>query len=161
MERYDRGEFFASDSITLADSLVFYTKYGRKVYGGGGIMPDYFVAHDTTIYNKLYKNLSLGSHLYSFAFQYADRNRKELSKIKSWQAMQKHIMDSNYISEFKKYLADKKVEFTEQEFADRQSIVENILQSYIARTILGDEGFYPIYNQHDETLKKALEVMEN
>lgn len=160
VERYDRGEFFASDSITLADSLVFYTKYGRKVYGGGGIMPDYFVAHDTTVYNKLYKNLSLGSHLYGFAFQYADRNRKELSKIKSWQAMQKHIMDSNYISEFKKYLADKKVEFTEQEFADCQSIVENILQSYIARTILGDEGFYPIYNQQDETLKKALEVME-
>ncbi|MBO7368623.1 MAG: S41 family peptidase [Paludibacteraceae bacterium] len=160
VERYDRGEFFASDSITLADSLVFYTKYGRKVYGGGGIMPDYFVAHDTTVYNKLYKNLSLGSHLYGFAFQYADRNRKELSKIKDWQAMQKHIMGSNYISEFKKYLKDKKVEFTEKEFADCQSIVENILQSYIARTILGDDGFYPIYNQQDETLKKALEVME-
>lgn len=159
VERYDRGEFFASDSITLADSLEFHTRLGRTVYGGGGIMPDYFVAQDTTVYNKLYKNLSLGSHLYGFAFQYADRNRKELSKIKGWQAMQKHIMSSNYISEFKKYLKDKNVEFTEQEFADCQSIVENILQSYIARTILGDDGFYPIYNQTDETIKKALEVM--
>ena len=161
IERYDRGEFFASDSITLADSLVFYTKYGRKVYGGGGIMPDYFVAHDTTVYNKFYKNLSLGSHLYSFSFQYADHNRKELSKIKSWQAMQKHIMQSNYLSEFKKYLKDKNVEFTEQEFEECRVPVENILQSYIARTILGDEGFYPIFNQSDETIKKALKVINN
>lgn len=161
IERYDRGEFFASDSITLADSLEFHTRLGRTVYGGGGIMPDYFVAQDTTIYNALYKNLSLGSHLYGFAFQYADKNRQELSKIKTWQAMQKHIEESNYLTLFKQYLKEKDVKYSEKEFADCQNIVENILQSYIARTILGDDGFYPILNQTDETIKKALEVMNN
>ncbi len=157
VERYDRGEFFASDSITLADSLEFHTRLGRTVYGGGGIMPDYFVAQDTTIYNKFYKDLSLSSHLYGFSFQYADQHRASLNKIKDWQSMQKHIQKSDYISEFKKYLASKKVEYTDADFEAARAPIENILQAYIARNILGDSGFYPIYNQTDETIKKALE----
>ncbi|MCQ2360468.1 MAG: S41 family peptidase [Paludibacteraceae bacterium] len=157
VERYDRGEFFASDSITLADSLEFHTRLGRTVYGGGGIMPDYFVAQDTTVYNKFYKDLSLSSHLYGFSFQYADQHRANLSKIKDWQSMQKHIQKSDYISEFKKYLASKKVEYSDADFEAARAPIENILQAYIARNILGDSGFYPIYNQTDETIKKALE----
>ncbi|MCQ2350414.1 MAG: S41 family peptidase [Paludibacteraceae bacterium] len=160
VERYDRGEFFASDSITLADSLEFHTRLGRVVYGGGGIMPDYFVAQDTTVYNQLYKDLSLGTHLYGFSFQYADRNRASLSKIKDWKAMQKHIAASNYMSEFQKYLAEKKVEYKQDDFEACRKPIENLIQAYIARTILGDNGFYPIYNQTDETIKKALEVMK-
>lgn len=159
VERYNRGEFFASDSITQADSTQYYTRLGRVVYGGGGIMPDYFVAQDTTIYNKFYKDLSLGSHLYSFSFQYADRNRSSLSKIKDWQSMQKHIEKSNYIAEFKKYLASKNITYTDAEFEAARKPIENILQAYIARSILGDSGFYPIYNQTDETINKAMEVM--
>lgn len=161
LERYSRGEFFASDSITVADSVVFYTKKHRKVYGGGGIMPDYFVARDTTVYNNFFTKLSLNSHLYSFAFHYADQNRKELSKIKDWQSMQEHIINSNYISEFKRYLSDKSVTYTPNEFKQCQAIIENTLQAYIARTILGDSAFYPILNQSDETIKRAISVMNN
>lgn len=161
LERYSRGEFFASDSITVADSVVFYTKKHRKVYGGGGIMPDYFVARDTTVYNSFFTKLSLNSHLYSFAFHYADQNRKELSKIKDWQSMQEHIINSNYISEFKRYLSDKSVTYTPNEFKQCQAIIENTLQAYIARTILGDSAFYPILNQSDETIKRAISVMNN
>lgn len=157
VERYDRGEFFASDSITLADSLEFHTRLGRKVYGGGGIMPDYFVAQDTTVYNKFYKDLSLSSHLYGFSFQYADQHRATLSKIKDWQSMQAHIQKSDYITEFKKYLATKNVEYSDADFEAARAPIENILQAYIARNIIGDSGFYPIYNQTDETIKKALE----
>ncbi len=160
IERYDRGEFFASDSITLADSLEFHTRLGRTVYGGGGIMPDYFVAQDTTVYNKLYKNLSLSSHLYGFSFQYADRNRTKLSKIKSWQAMQDYLEKSDYLEQFKAYINDKKVEYTDAEFSRCKDIIANIIQAYIARNILGDDGFYPIFNQSDETIKKAVSVMQ-
>jgi len=160
VERYDRGEFFASDSITLADSIEFHTKLGRTVYGGGGIMPDYFVAQDTTVYNKFYKDLSLSSHLYGFSFQYADKNRATLSRIKDWQSMQRYLTKSNYINEFKQYLTQKGVTYTDADFEACRKPIENLIQAYIARNIIGESGFYPIYNQTDETIKKALSVMK-
>ena len=45
--RFQRGEYFHPDSIHFDDSLKYKTAKGRIVYGGGGIMPDIFVARDT------------------------------------------------------------------------------------------------------------------
>ena len=42
--RYKHGEFYSADSIHFADSLKYQTlRQHRTVYGGGGIMPDYFI----------------------------------------------------------------------------------------------------------------------
>jgi carboxyl-terminal processing protease len=52
LNRYNKGEFAHKDSIHLPDSLKYYTlKNTRTVYGGGGIMPDYFVSIDTGHYS--------------------------------------------------------------------------------------------------------------
>jgi carboxyl-terminal processing protease len=41
--------YFAADSIHFPDSLQYTTLVNKRtVYGGGGIMPDYFVPVDTT-----------------------------------------------------------------------------------------------------------------
>ena len=48
----------SADSIHFPDSLKAKTlKLGRTVYGGGGIMPDYFVPIDTTMYTNYYLSL--------------------------------------------------------------------------------------------------------
>ncbi|MEE1103323.1 MAG: S41 family peptidase, partial [Alistipes sp.] len=47
VNRYNNNEFFSADSIHFSDSLKFTTAQGRTVYGGGGIMPDYFIPLDT------------------------------------------------------------------------------------------------------------------
>ena len=63
VKRYKHGEFFTADSVKFNDSLKFKTTNGRTVYGGGGIMPDYFVPLDTTLntkyLNELYTSNSL------------------------------------------------------------------------------------------------------
>ena len=47
--RFKHGELYSADSIHFADSLRFETlRLHRTVYGGGGIMPDFFVPLDTT-----------------------------------------------------------------------------------------------------------------
>ena len=65
MDVYNRlkhGELTNSDSIHFADSLKYYTlKKKRVVYGGGGIMPNYFVPLDTTQYTKLHRQLAAKS----------------------------------------------------------------------------------------------------
>jgi carboxyl-terminal processing protease len=56
-KRYKKGEFFSADSIHFNDSLKYETLNGRSVYGGGGIMPDYFVPLDTTSSSKYFNQL--------------------------------------------------------------------------------------------------------
>ena len=49
IDRFQHGELFEADSIHFPDSLKYTTLVNKRtVYGGGGIMPDYFVPIDTT-----------------------------------------------------------------------------------------------------------------
>ena len=47
-ERYAHGEMTSADSMKVDTSVVYYTVKGRRMYGGGGIIPDIFVPIDTT-----------------------------------------------------------------------------------------------------------------
>ena len=59
INRYNRGELTNEDSIHFPDSLRYQTlRKQRTVYGGGGIMPDYFVPLDSTRFSKTYRQLS-------------------------------------------------------------------------------------------------------
>ncbi len=67
-KRYEHGEFFASDSIHLNKEVEYHTIGGRKVYGGGGIMPDVFVPNDTVGISSYYINVLNAGLLQKFAF---------------------------------------------------------------------------------------------
>ena len=60
LDRYNRGEFFSQDSIHQNEKLIYKTKKGRTVYGGGGIMPDIFVASDTTDITEYSNEVQIG-----------------------------------------------------------------------------------------------------
>ena len=78
-KRYKHGEFYSADSIHFADSLKYYTlRKHRTVYGGGGIMPDYFVPLDTTIYTPFYRQIAARSYIINTNLKYVDDNRKQL-----------------------------------------------------------------------------------
>lgn len=80
-KRFEHGEFTNADSIHFADSLKFETlKLHRTVYGGGGIMPDYFVALDTTRYTRYHRELAARSVIINANLRYAEKARKELLK---------------------------------------------------------------------------------
>ena len=81
IERYNRGEMMSADSIHFPDSLKCFTlKKGRTVYGGGGIMPDYFVPVDTTLFTKYHSRLSNKGVLLKVHFQLIDTYREEWTK---------------------------------------------------------------------------------
>ncbi len=80
-DRYNHGEFTNADSIQFADSLKFETlKLHRTVYGGGGVMPDYFVPLDTTRYTRYHRELSAKSIILNANLRYAEKERKPLLK---------------------------------------------------------------------------------
>ena len=118
-QRYLNGEFFLKDSIKMPDSLMYKTlKTKRTVYGGGGIMPDVFVALDTTESTTYFSKLIQGGHVNSFAFKYINANRVALkSQHPDITAFKNNFTcDKTFMDEFFAYVAqeDPKLLFDEK-----------------------------------------------
>lgn len=160
LNRYEHGEFFSSDSIVAGDSIKYYTREGRIVYGGGGIMPDYFVPQDTTGHTAYYTEVQNKGYTYSFAFQYSDKNRSTLKAFKDYNELCAYLDKENINLQFYKFAESKGVSPEAKGQAEAADVINNILKAYICRNILGESAFYPILNSKDETINKALEVVQ-
>lgn len=159
LDRFEHGEFYSADSIHFADTTIYYTKGGRKMYGGGGIMPDVFVGRDTTLNTPWYNRCVNLAYTYQFAYEYTDRHRKELSKFKDWQSLEKYLLKQNVLRDFVKFAEDKGVEPNEAEIQKSRPLMTRLLNAYIVRNILGDEGFFPLFERDDEITKAAVEQL--
>jgi carboxyl-terminal processing protease len=158
--RFSHREQLVADSINFNDSLKYTTSSGRTVYGGGGIMPDIFVPIDTAgnseYYNKIYRK----GLIYTFAYTYADRFREELSRFSEASEFDNYLSNQNILNEFVEYAAEKGIQKDAAGLKESETIINTQLKAYIARNIIGEEGFYPIISQIDNTLLKAIEIAE-
>ena len=157
INRFEHGEFYSADSIQIADSTVYYTKKGRIVRGGGGIMPDVFVGRDTSLYTPYFNIVVNRAYTYQFAYQYTDRHRKELSQYEDWQSLEKHLLNANWVPEFVAFAKEKGVEPSYEQLAKSKPLLVRLVNAYIVRNILNDEGFFPLYERDDEITKIAVE----
>lgn len=156
--RMEHGEFSSADSIHFADSLRYQTKKGRTVYGGGGIMPDFFVPADTTGNSTYFEKIYQKQLVYQYAFQYSDQHRESLKKMKQAAEIATYLDNQGILDSFVKYAASKGVPADQNGLKLSGHIISTQLKAYIARNILGEEGFYPIIQQIDKTLLKAIEI---
>jgi carboxyl-terminal processing protease len=97
INRYNRGEMLSADSIQFPDSLKYSTlKEQRTVYGGGGIMPDYFVPIDTANYSLLHREIVARGILYKYGLKQVDENRAAFKeKYHSFDAFNKNFTVTN------------------------------------------------------------------
>ncbi len=160
INRYLHGEFDSRDSIHLIDSLVYHTSKGRTVYGGGGIMPDVFVPRDTTHYTPYFHQVVNLGYIYQFALQYADRHREQLNEYKNWQDMEGYLDSKDLLQEFTRYAETKGVEPDQAQIKRSKQLLKRLLKANIARNIIGEEGFFPLYYKDDPTVKRALQEMK-
>lgn len=159
LDRFEHGEFYNADSVHYQDTTTYRTKKGRVVHGGGGIMPDVFVGRDTTLYTAYFNQVANRAYTYQFAYQYTDAHRKELNRYKDWQSLEKHLLDANWLPEFVQYCKDKGVEPNQQQIAKSKPLILRLVNAYIVRNILGDDGFFPLFERDDEITKKAVETI--
>ncbi len=157
-ERMVHGEFLEADSIQFADSLVYYTKKGRKVYGGGGIMPDFFVPADTAGRSQYFNQIYQQGLIYAFAFQYSDQHRTKLNGLQTATEIEEWLDQQSVIESFVEYAASKGIARDNEGLRISGFIIETQLKAYVARNILGEAGFYPIIKQVDKTLLRAIEI---
>ncbi len=159
MERFEHGEFYSADSIHFTDTTTYRTKGGRIVRGGGGIMPDVFVGRDTTLNTPWYNRCVNLAYTYQFAYSYTDKHRKELARYKDWQSLEKYLLKQDVLAEFVRFAEDKGVERNDAEIQKSRPLMTRLLNAYIVRDLLGDEGFFPLFERDDEITKKAIELL--
>ncbi|SFE48355.1 S41 family peptidase [Sunxiuqinia elliptica] len=158
IDRAEHGEFQVADSIQFADSLKYETAHGRIVYGGGGIMPDYFVPADTAGYSAYYSKITQKALVYHFAFEYTDENRDQLSGFGTANELADYLHQQDILRQFVAYANKKGVKEDAKGLATSGKIIETQVKAYIARNMIGEEGFFPIIREIDETLKEAIRL---
>ena len=159
MERFEHGEFYSADSIHFTDTTTYRTKGGRIVRGGGGIMPDVFVGRDTTLNTPWYNRCVNLAYTYQFAYFYTDKHRKELAKYKDWQSLEQYLLKQDVLAEFVRFAEDKGVERNDAEIQKSRPLMTRLLNAYIVRDMLGDEGFFPLFERDDEITTVAVEQL--
>lgn len=164
MERLQHGELTNADSIHFPDSLKFTTlKEKRTVYGGGGIMPDYFIPLDTTRYTRLHRELSAKGAVINATLKYIDKNRKRLHKeyetfeeFKSEFVVPQSLLDL-VLAEGKKHKVEPK---DEEELQKTLPELTLQLKALIARDLWDMSEYFAIMYEDNAFVKKALEIIE-
>lgn len=166
MQRYNHGELTSADSIHFPDSLKTYTKrLGRPVYGGGGIMPDYFVPLDTMRYTKYHRALAAKGSIIQASLRYLDENRQQIEKQYSdiYDFEERFEVDSTYLAMLREQ-GDKDnvtLEGGEEEYEKSLPELKRQLKHLIARDIWNMDKFMEIYNRTNDMFLKAYEIVKD
>jgi carboxyl-terminal processing protease len=153
------NELFAADSIHFNDSLKYATPKGKIVYGGGGIMPDIFVAFDTIeSAHDFFRQILQKNLIHNFVMNYTDKNREMINSITKFEQLDDFLGRQNIFNKFLNYATANGINAKNGELIEIKKILEPELKGLIGRnTPLDNEGFYPYYEKIDVTLQKAIE----
>ena len=157
-ERYAHGEMTSADSMKVDTTAVFYTVKGRRVYGGGGIIPDVFVPMDTTRATNFYIRCNKKATQMRFAQSMFDKYRGTLAGIDDFDRLDSYLDQIDVASQFVEYASrvdDIKPE--EGEWEETEAYLLPQLKALVGRfSKLGDEAFYRFYLPIDDTIQAAL-----
>ena len=157
-ERYAHGEMTSADSMKVDTTAVFYTVKGRRVYGGGGIIPDVFVPMDTTKATTFYINCNKKATQMRFAQSMFDKYRGTLAGINDFDRLDRWLDEVGLASQFLEYASRVDgLKPEEGEWAETESYMMPQLKALVGRfSKLGDEAFYRFYLPVDDTIQAAL-----
>lgn len=164
IDRYSRGEMMSADSIHFPDSLKNQTKkLNRTVYGGGGIMPDYFVPIDTTLYTDYHRNLVAKGVIFKLTMKYIEAHRKELQKkYKSFNTFNEKFEVDHEQLKMMRELADKeKIEFNQEQYDKSLPLIKTQLKALIARDLWDMNEYFQVMNTTNQNVERALEILKS
>ncbi len=157
-ERYAHGEMTSADSMKVDTSAVYYTVKGRRVYGGGGIIPDVFVPIDTTKATKFYIECNKKATQMRFAQDMFDKYGKSLAPIDDFDRLDSYLDGLNLGSQFLDYASRVDgLKPGEGEWAETEPYMLPQLKALVGRfSKLDNEAFYRFYLPIDDTIQSAL-----
>lgn len=160
LTRYEHGEFFSADSIKQNENEVYHTSLGRPVYGGGGIMPDIFVPQDTTDMTSYFRMAANRGLIIRYSFDYTDQNRSDLLQYETPDQLVDYLKTQKLLNKFAAWAEKKGLKRRNNLMQKSKKLFELSLYGNIIYNMLGMEAYIQYLNQTDQTVLKALEVLE-
>ena len=163
-KRFEHGELYSADSIHFADSLKYKTlRKQRLVYGGGGIMPDYFVPLDTTLYTPYHRQLAARSYLINANLKYVDAHRKALKQQYPDFAtfLVRYEVPQSLLDDIRKTAEKDKVK-PKDEAEWKKSLPQLRLQlkALVARDLWDMSQYFQVVNEANPIVQKALTLFQ-
>ncbi|MFA7494091.1 MAG: S41 family peptidase [Proteiniphilum sp.] len=164
VNRYMHGELFQADSIHFPDSLKYTTLVNKRtVYGGGGIMPDYFVPVDTTGGTRLHARMNGLNVIGRVAIAEVDNRRQEL--------LQKYPDINKFNAGFQiteamtpklmRVAADEKIEWNDDQFATSRPLIFAQIKALMARDLYDSSAFFRIINEENDIFMEGLKIISD
>lgn len=160
LTRYEHGEFFSADSITFNDSLKYTTQKGRTVYGGGGIMPDYFVPMDTSMSSAYINRLFSSDASREFVLEYANDNKAKFADMSVEQYKDNFEVNEQMLKRLIAIGEKNKVKFDQADFNKSKAYLKVLVKAHLARQLYDDSAFYMVVNDINEIYLQALKLFD-
>ncbi|MGL4292762.1 MAG: S41 family peptidase [Bacteroidales bacterium] len=163
INRYNHGELSNADSIHFPDSLHYKTLNGRTVFGGGGIMPDYFVPLDTTRYTDTHRDIVAKGVLNQYVMNYFDQNQKQLkAAYPDFSAFENNFdVSPDMIRTLKNEAEKEGVKINEEQFEKSEPLIKLQIKSLVARDLFTTSDYFRVMNQQSDTYNKAIELIND
>ena len=158
--RYNTGEIYSKDSVKVVDSLAYKTSKGRTVYGGGGIIPDHFVALDTANNTGYLNKLFTTGSIREYALQYANDNRAKLEDMTFEVFFEEFEVTNNMLSKLVDIATANGLKYNRAQFETSRPLIKLYVKAHVARCIWDNNGFYPIWNLTNSTYLEALKLFD-
>ena len=160
LSRYESGEVFNEDSIKVNKELVFKTSAGRTVYGGGGIVPDHFVALDTTSNSLFLNRLFSTNSIAAYSLLYYQDHQQQLENMGKEAFIRDFEVSDDMLKDLIDYGSSNGVTFVERDFRRSKELLKVYLKAFVGRSVWDGEAFYPVLNQQNEIFLKAMELLD-
>jgi carboxyl-terminal processing protease len=159
--RYSNGELLYADSNKISNGKQYKTHGGKILYGGGGIMPDIFVAIDTSSYPLIVNKVLLDGNFNSFVYNYYLQHKKQVNQYSTTNDYIKGFNNSDEMwGQFVNYASKDSVNLETVPAKDKESL-EKRLKAYLARFRWRNAGFYQVLNSDDPAILKSVQVLSN
>jgi len=138
-----------------SDSLIYTTKNGRTVYGGGGITPDIIIKRDSLV-NYLQINLMVSN---GWVNEFCLNESVEFKKLEIGNTKNLFFSSNNQDEIYYRFIdfikqKDEKMKLNIGEM--EQAYFKNFLKATIARNLWDAEIYYEILSKEDVFIQKAI-----
>ncbi|QJD96286.1 S41 family peptidase [Mucilaginibacter robiniae] len=160
--RLQKGELYTAennieDSTAFNLSAPYHTESGKKVYGGGGIMPDIFVPEDAAINSLLIQDLNRNFLFTAYVLDHMQPLLKAYNNAVDFNS--NYNVSDDELTHFIVYASGTLKEMDSHEINVARSYMKLLLKAHAGRFKWGNEVFYQIMNRNDEAIKKAIAAL--
>ncbi|GGZ43948.1 S41 family peptidase [Mesonia mobilis] len=153
LSRYSNGELQSRDSISVNDSLRYETPGGKVVYGGGGIIPDVFVAKDTDYEKESLNYMLKGGVMDRFIFNILEKDRNYFNNITQEEFNESELVTDKTLQNYIDYLKEFNFDFRTKNY---RYLLKKYLRATMAEQLFGTNAAQRIIGEDDKMIQKLL-----